>query len=150
MPLKIDFTTGDSIVPREIEYDFNLMFTDKKVLILAYPLELILAEKLETVVSRSVIYTRSRDFYDIYVLYQLKSKEIRWDELNKAIVATAKKRETLEEVKAYKEIISDIKTAEIVNSSWLRYQNNNMYAQDIDLFKTLETTQNIFDKIFEV
>lgn len=66
--LKVDITTGDFVTPKEIEYSFKLMLEDRAISILAYNLETILAEKFETVVTRSVTNTRMRDFYDIYIL----------------------------------------------------------------------------------
>ena len=50
-PVKIDITTGDEIVPGRIEYRYPLMFEEGSVRVLSYPLETVLAEKLETVVS---------------------------------------------------------------------------------------------------
>lgn len=47
--IKIDITTGDVITPAEIEYPFQLMFEDRKINVLAYNLETVLAEKLETI-----------------------------------------------------------------------------------------------------
>ena len=67
-PLKIDISTGDVITPREIRYRFNLMLEDRTIEVWAYNLETVLAEKLETVISRNVMNTRMRDFYDIYIL----------------------------------------------------------------------------------
>lgn len=65
-PLKIDITAGDKITPREILYRFNLMFEDRQIDIFAYNLETVLAEKLETVISRGITNTRMRDFYYLY------------------------------------------------------------------------------------
>ena len=59
VPLKLDVTTGDKITPKEIEYSFKLLLEDRSISILAYNLETILAEKLETVISRSDQNTRS-------------------------------------------------------------------------------------------
>lgn len=67
-PLKLDISTGDRITPREIEYQFKLMFEDRSITVLAYNLETVLAEKLETVLSRGTANTRLRDFYDLYIL----------------------------------------------------------------------------------
>ncbi|WP_243136693.1 nucleotidyl transferase AbiEii/AbiGii toxin family protein [Acetobacterium paludosum] len=39
-------------------------------------METILAEKLETILSRGVANTRPRDFYDIFILYTLPRSEI--------------------------------------------------------------------------
>ncbi len=54
VPLKLDITTGDKITPREIEYRFKLLLEDRELSVLAYNLETIMAEKLETVVSRGI------------------------------------------------------------------------------------------------
>ena len=74
-PLKIDISTGDVITPREIKYKFNLMLEDRTIEVWAYNLETVLAEKLETVVSRNVTNTRMRDFYDIYILQKLYGEQ---------------------------------------------------------------------------
>lgn len=66
-PLKIDISTGDVITPKEIRYRFNLILEDRTIEVWAYNLETVLAEKLETVISRNVTNTRMRDFYDIYI-----------------------------------------------------------------------------------
>ena len=70
-PLKIDISTGDAITPREVRYSFKLMLEDRSIDIWAYNLETVLAEKLETIITRTTTNTRMRDFYDIYILEQL-------------------------------------------------------------------------------
>jgi predicted nucleotidyltransferase component of viral defense system len=60
VPLAVDVTAGDMITPREIEYAFPLMFDERKINIMAYNLETMLTEKLETVISRGVANTRPR------------------------------------------------------------------------------------------
>ena len=59
-----DVTTGDSITPGSIGYDYPLLFDEGSVRLMSYP--------LETVVSRDVTNTRPRDFYDIHLLWQIK------------------------------------------------------------------------------
>ena len=97
-PLKIDISTGDIITPREIKYNFNLMLENRTIEVWAYNLETVLAEKLETVISRNVTNTRMRDFYDIFILQKLYGEQLSKDVLWDALVATAKKRETLEQI----------------------------------------------------
>ena len=70
--MKVDITTGNKITPREIEYQFKLLLEDRSISILAYNLETIMAEKLETVISRGDQNTRPRDYYDIYILAKLQ------------------------------------------------------------------------------
>lgn len=54
-PLKIDISTGDMITPSEIRYSFKLMLEDRVIEMWAYNLETVLAEKMETIISRNVI-----------------------------------------------------------------------------------------------
>ncbi|MGO3169264.1 nucleotidyl transferase AbiEii/AbiGii toxin family protein, partial [Senegalia sp. (in: firmicutes)] len=66
--MKIDITTGDVIIPREVEYSFKLMFEERDISIKAYNLNTILAEKIESILARNVANTRARDYYDVYIL----------------------------------------------------------------------------------
>ena len=94
VPLTVDVTTGDMITPREIEYTFSMLFDDRTISVLAYNLETVLAEKLETVVSRATTNTRMRDFYDLHILSQLHGQSIIPADLRAALIATARKRGT--------------------------------------------------------
>ena len=93
-PLKIDISTGDAITPREVRYSFKLMLENRSIEIWAYNLETVLAEKLETVVTRATTNTRMRDFYDLHILSQIYAQSILPSDLRAAIIATAKKRGT--------------------------------------------------------
>jgi len=66
-PLKIDITTGDVITPEAIRYTFHSRFEDKRFDIFAYNIETILSEKIETILRRSVLNTRPRDFYAMFI-----------------------------------------------------------------------------------
>lgn len=69
--MKFDISTGDVIAPDEIRYSFKLMLEDRSIEIYAYDLETVLAEKLESIISRNVVNTLMRDFYDIHILQQI-------------------------------------------------------------------------------
>ena len=75
VPLTVDVTTGDKITPGEIEYSFRLMFDSRSIYVMAYNLETSLSEKLETILSRNIVNTRPRDFYDIHVLYAMRGSD---------------------------------------------------------------------------
>ena len=70
--IKIDISTGDEITPAAIEFSYPMMFDGEKLDIWSYNLETMLAEKLETVIARSTLNTRMRDFYDIHILWSEK------------------------------------------------------------------------------
>ena len=150
-PLKIDISTGDIITPREIKYNFNLMLENRTIEVWAYNLETVLAEKLETVISRNVTNTRMRDFYDIYILQKLYGEQLSKDVLWDALVATAKKRETLEQIETedIDEVFDEIQSSSVMENLWKAYQRNYSYSADIPwhtIMKSIRTLYEIISK----
>ncbi|AME09561.1 abortive phage infection protein [Gemella sp. oral taxon 928] len=126
IPLKIDISTGDVITPREIAYSYKLMFEDRTIPIMTYPIETVLAEKLETVISRSITNTRMRDFYDIHIL--LKSQSINADILALALERTAKKRGNFSLLENAESVLKIVKSDEDMKRLWDIYQKKFKYA----------------------
>lgn len=126
IPLKIDISTGDVITPREIAYSYKLMFEDRTIPIMTYPIETVLAEKLETVISRSITNTRMRDFYDIHIL--LKSQNINADILALALERTAKKRGNFSLLENAESVLKIVKSDEDMKRLWDIYQKKFKYA----------------------
>ena len=126
IPLKIDISTGDVITPREIAYSYKLMFEDRTIPIMTYPIETVLAEKLETVISRSITNTRMRDFYDIHIL--LKSQNINVDILALALERTAKKRGNFSLLENAESVLKIVKSDEDMKRLWDIYQKKFKYA----------------------
>ena len=126
IPLKIDISTGDVITPREIAYSYKLMFEDRTIHIMTYPIETVLAEKLETVISRSITNTRMRDFYDIHIL--LKSQNIDADILALALERTAKKRGNFNLLENAESVLKVVKSDEDMKRLWDIYQKKFKYA----------------------
>lgn len=137
IPMKIDITTGDKITPKQIDYRYKFIFEEKSVLVKAYTLETILAEKYETVLRRNIGNTRARDFYDLYVLMKIKKSEIRWDILKEAVLATSEKRGSLMELKEYREIIEEMQESDFLKRIWTRYKEENTYSESINFEDTL-------------
>ena len=150
-PLKIDISTGDIITPREIKYNFNLMLEDRTIEVWAYNLETVLAEKLETVISRNVTNTRMRDFYDIYILQKLYGEQLLKDVLWDALVATAKKRETLEQIETedIDEVFDEIQSSSVMENLWKAYQRNYSYAADIPWHTIMKSIRTLYEIISE-
>lgn len=134
VPLKLDITTGDRITPKEIEYRFKLLLEDRSISVLAYNLETIMAEKLETVISRGDQNTRPRDYYDIYILTKLQYSNINIGRLKKALSATTEKRGSSIVVKDYRRIMNAVENSDVMQRQWNNYQKDFDYATDI-LFK---------------
>ena len=147
-PLKIDITTGDVIIPSEIEYSYETIFKEK-LNILAYSLETLIAEKYETIIKRNITTTRLRDFYDIYMIFKLKNDKINVNNLKQAIRETAKNRNSTEEILESKEILEDIKNDEYLNKQWNIYKKENKYVDNIQFSEILKLLNKIADIVQE-
>ena len=149
--LKIDISTGDIITPREIKYNFNLMLENRTIEVWAYNLETVLAEKLETVISRNVTNTRMRDFYDIYILQKLYGEQLSKDVLWDALVATAKKRETLEQIETedIDEVFDEIQSSSVMENLWKAYQRNYSYSAEIPWHTIMKSIRTLYEIISE-
>lgn len=145
VPLKLDITTGDKITPREIEYRFKLLLEDREIPILAYNLETVMAEKLETVVSRGDQNTRPRDYYDIYILAKMQYKNIETEYLSAALDATSKKRGSSEILKEYKNIIDIVRNSDVMIKQWRTYQRDFEYATDISFDEVCDAVVRMMD-----
>lgn len=147
VPLKLDITTGDKITPKEIEYSFKLLLEDRSISILAYNLETILAEKLETVISRSDQNTRPRDYYDIYMLMKLQYHNVNLSSLKDALAATCKRRGSAEVIKGYIQIMERVKNSTIMQEQWKKYQKEFDYASDIAFEDTCDTVISVLNSL---
>jgi predicted nucleotidyltransferase component of viral defense system len=145
VPLKLDITTGDKITPREIEYRFKLLLEDREIPVLAYNLETVMAEKLETVVSRGDQNTRPRDYYDIYIIAKMQYKNIETEYLRAALDATSKKRGSSEILKEYKNIIDIVRNSDVMIKQWRTYQRDFEYATDISFDEVCDAVVRMMD-----
>lgn len=131
-PLKIDISTGDAITPREVCYRFKLMLEDRTIDILAYNLETVLAEKMESIIFRTVTNTRMRDFYDIYILQQLHGETLDRAVLQDALLATARKRGTERYLAEAGEVMDEVENSPVLQRLWTAYQKKFSYAAELD------------------
>jgi hypothetical protein len=131
-PLKLDITTGDIITPRAVRYQFPSILSNKRIKVWAYNLETILAEKVETILRRSVLNTRPRDFYDVYIIVKTKRQEINTKTFIAALKATSERRGSLQALLGKDRILGTIQSDPIMRQRWERYCKENYYAEDID------------------
>lgn len=148
VPLKLDITTGDKITPREIEYRFKLLFEERSISVLAYNLETILAEKLETVIARGDLNTRLRDYYDIYILTKLQCGNIEIDALRDALKATAQKRGSIGIIEEYSKIMETVVNSEIMQKQWDNYRKDFEYAEGIEFGEVCDVVVGVMRALF--
>ncbi len=146
-PLSIDISTGDAITPEPMTYCYKRLFNSENVIPLrSYPLETVLAEKFETIISRGVLNTRPRDFYDVYIL--TKTQGYNAEILRKAVFATAEHRGTKSIMES--EIISRltvIEDSKDLQSQWSKYQKKFPYAKDITYQETVNAIKEVVHEI---
>ena len=148
VPLKLDITTGDKITPREVVFQYKLMMEDRYIQVMAYNLATILAEKLETVVSRGDQNTRPRDYYDIFILRKLQAGSLDMPTLRQALDATTQKRGTTETVKQYRSIMEIVKHSDVMNRQWSNYSKDFDYAAEISFAETCDAVIHLMDELF--
>lgn len=102
--LSIDIATGDIITPKEIEYSYKMMFEDKNLTIMTYNTETLIAEKFQTIISRNILNSRMKDYYDLY--YLIKNEAFSKNTLTQAIKNTFNKRDTRLESTSINKILS--------------------------------------------
>ena len=142
-PLRIDFSTGDVITPMEVAYSFRLLFEDRTILLLAYNLETVLAEKLETLLTRGTANTRMRDFYDIYVIKTAQMHNIDHNNLRNAFSNTSTKRGSRAVIGDAALILDEIQNSSEMAILWSIYQSKFEYAAVIVWDDVIESVRQL-------
>jgi len=144
---KIDITAGDKIIPKEIEYKFNLMLEDRTINVLAYNLETVISEKIETIISRNVGNTRARDYYDLYIIEKLQKKNYNPKILKQAVIEKFKIRNTEGNLREIDDIVSDIENSQMLKDTWDNYRRDYSYAEDITFENTIDSLKEFIKLI---
>lgn len=142
--LSIDITTGDSIYPAIAETFFKKNLDDEFIRIQSYPIETVLAEKMETIITRSIFNSRPRDFYDVHIL----TNTVKFDKatFQQALLKTAEHRGTLSIIKKETtERLAIIENSDDVKRQWARYQAKFPYAKAVTFVDTIKSVRNLMD-----
>jgi len=140
--LSIDIATGDIITPGEIEYEYKMLFEDRYLNIMSYNIETIIAEKFQTVISRGILNSRMKDYYDIY--YLITYKEFSKENLKNAIIKTFERRDT--SIEETDKVIYEISNSDFIKELWKNYSSKFKYTQHIKIDDVIEKI-NIINEI---
>ena len=143
----LDIATGDPITPKEIVYKYKSTFEDKIYEIYTYNIETILAEKIQTIYQRGVFNTRSKDFYDVYILYCLKYDEIDFKDLREACEKTFKHRGVNFSVSDILNVLCMLENEKELYIRWKAYQKRFPYALDIEFQNTIRAIKTLVQSI---
>lgn len=150
VPIKIDISTGDVITPREVRYEYPLLLEDKSIQLWSYNLETILAEKIQTILSRGLLNTRMRDFYDVTTLFDRYNDSINYNDLSLAFDKTCRKREALSVLEHYEEILCSISEDSTLQNLWKNYCRKYKYASHIEFSTNLEIIKQLMSQMLEI
>jgi predicted nucleotidyltransferase component of viral defense system len=91
--ISMDIGFGDIVVPSPVDLDYPIILPGFPAThIIAYSLETVVAEKFQTMIVRSTLNSRMKDFFDLYRIKQFH--QFNQSTLNEAIRATFKNRGT--------------------------------------------------------
>jgi len=142
IPFTVDISTGDVITPQPIKYTFRCIFEEeKRIELWAYNIETVMAEKIETILSRNIFNTRSRDFYDIFILSTTQAYNIEL--LKEAVTATATHRGTAKQIADIPAVLKLIENSAELRQMWEKYRREFDYAADISYEQTVEALRNV-------
>ncbi len=142
--MKLDITIGDAIIPGAVEFPYKLMFEDRTISVMAYNLYTLLAEKIETILSRNVANTRGRDFYDAYVLLSRNKDSLVREELLHALRVKAEERGSAPALENHAKHLREIANSPDIAKIWAMYAKNYSYAGGITLPDVIATIEWVF------
>ena len=144
IPFSIDIATGDPIYPLPRLERYSTILGDNIELNM-YPLETVLSEKLQTILTRAENNSRSKDFYDIYAILKNKFEVLNIMELKVAVSMTFSYRKTEVSKDKAKVIVSHINKDSLVIERWKRYQNKNPYAKGIEFSEIIDSLNTLIE-----
>lgn len=145
--LKMDITTGDTITPKEIIYGYKMLLEDEVINICSYPPETIIAEKIESILSKNILGTRMRDYYDMYMLENLYKDRINKEIQKQALINTCTKRGTHSVLTDPNDIITDIENDWGQQNLWKNYASKNIYVGQVSFEDTIKSIRTILKLI---
>lgn len=134
----LDIATGDVITPHPIDYKYISSFGEEEIIIKAYPIETMLAEKIQTIYVRGFLNSRSKDYYDLYIIYKLKDKDVNVEILREACRRTFRNRKTEFDIDKIIDLLENLKTNEAFLKRWQAYSRKNIYAKEITFEEVLK------------
>lgn len=147
-PISIDISTGDAITPKAIEYGYKLLFENRVLPILSYNLETVLAEKIETVLSRGIANTRMRDFYDLHIIYSEYANDISVNVLKLAFARTCNQRGSRLNKRSAGIVLQEVLMSQFMENIWERYINSVPYVKSLSWKQVVESTIKITELVF--
>lgn len=143
----IDIATGDPIHPGPDDYKYESLIGNDIYKVWSYNLETILAEKIETILSKLEASSRMKDYYDIYLIHRFKFNKINKTKFRGAVEKTFEKREFNADLIASLNVVKDSK---ILRDKWVSYSRKNSYARNLEFDETIKCLEDFIEILIPV
>ena len=138
----IDIAIGDPIYPGPDDYKYESLIDNKVYIVWSYNLETVLAEKIETILSKLETSSRMKDYYDIYLIHKFKFNKINKTKFRGAVEKTFEKRKFNADLIKNLNIVKD---SIILRDKWTSYSRKNSYARNLDFDETIKSLKEFID-----
>ena len=128
-----------------MEYAYPLMFEERSISLWTYNLETLLAEKLETILARGSANTRMRDFYDIHIITAQKNYDAAV--LKEAFWATSEKRNTIQQIPDFMEILSAVSMDATMEKRWDNFRAESFFVGALLWQEVMASTTQLAEKV---
>lgn len=135
----IDVATGDPIIPKEKGYEYECLVTKEILSLKVYSLESIIAEKLETILSRGITNSRSKDYYDLYIIMKTQRNIINKEILKEAYKETCSYRNFFINENEALLLLEEVNKNTLMKTRWNAYCRNVKYSEGIEFNEVIDS-----------
>ena len=143
----IDIATGDPIYPGPDDFNYESLIGNEIYKVWSYNLETVLAEKIETILSKLEASSRMKDYYDIYLINKFKFDKINKNKFRGAVEKTFEKREFNGDLLKNLDIVKD---SRILKEKWTSYARKNSYARNLEFDETIKCLEQFIEILIPV
>uniref|UniRef100_UPI00403F139F nucleotidyl transferase AbiEii/AbiGii toxin family protein n=1 Tax=Lentilactobacillus hilgardii TaxID=1588 RepID=UPI00403F139F len=145
----MDLTVNESIVPDIQDQQIEDMFDHHIFTVKAYPIEQIVAEKIEAIFHHGLRNTRYRDYYDLFQVQRLYGQDnIDYANLRQSIVNQFQKRHGSYDAKDLQEKWQVISTSKQIKEMWNQGRLRSLYRDvgKITFEQVIKSIQTLLER----
>lgn len=126
--IQVDIGFGDAVTPEVIEYPTLLSGPAPRIL--AYPMESVIAEKVEAIAHLGMLNSRMKDFFDVWFL----AKTFPFDpgKLSEAVAATFSRRGTQWDIAKLEELLAALGSDQTKTLQWRAFLRKSSLAAPVE------------------
>ena len=143
----MDIATGDPIYLGPIDYKYESLIGNEVYKVWSYNLETVLAEKIETILSKLETSSRMKDYYDIYLIHKFKFNKINKTKFRGAVKKTFEKRKFHADLIVNLNVVKD---SRILRDKWTSYSRKNSYATNLEFDEIIRALEEFIEIIVPV